>query len=166
MRATSEGHEEWNEAPVQGRTLTEWLAPLLKYAGVVLVAAAPAIVVLLATDLPPLAVLVAIPGLIYLPAGLIAASFPGGCLGPLNPLPALALIARIPAHYALTLGFLAVALVLGSGFAFVGQYLIMRDPVPFLAGIVGTFLRLLGPVAMARMLGLLVREHAEELFGA
>ncbi|APR85251.1 Hypothetical protein A7982_10600 [Minicystis rosea] len=165
VRATAEGHEEWNVIP-EGSRFSEWMAPLIKYSLVMFIAALPAIIVGFATHLAPLAALAGLFGLVYLPAGFIAASFPGGWLGPLNPLPAISLIARIPVQYAVTLGFLVLALVIGGTLAFLGQALVATVAMPMIPGVIAAFLRFLGPVVMARMLGLLVREHADELFGA
>jgi pilus assembly protein TadC len=78
---------------------------------------------------------------------------------------AVAFITRVPRPYAVTLGFVAVAAALSA----LVSYLMLAmeaalSAVPILPGMVSGAASMLGPMIMARMLGLLVREHAEEIW--
>jgi hypothetical protein len=92
---------------------------------------------------------------------LIVSAHREGCLGPLNPVPAVRIIARIPGPYLLTLGFLLVALVLG--FAVVYLTALLVGGIPIVGALALRVFGLYAPVVMARQLGVLVYEHREEL---
>jgi hypothetical protein len=170
VRITAEGQDEWSLGTDEGDTLLEWLRPLARFVIATAVAFGPAVAVGVGTGSPALAGIVAVGGLVYLPAALVIASYQNfGCLGAVNPLPALALIARIPGSYAVTLGFLLGAVALSIGVSLGGDALagaLTRAPLGgFVAGLLGSVAQLLVAMIAARMLGLLVREHAEEIFG-
>lgn len=112
----------------------------------------------------PLAVLSTLWAAAYLPGAMVAASLDDGCTGGANPLPVFELMRRIPGEYALTAGVL-IAL---SVPAIVIQALAAQVVVPI--PIVSTAVRLALsavsmalPLMMSRILGLLLRERAEEL---
>lgn len=112
----------------------------------------------------PTVVLAALWAVAYLPGAMIVASLHDGCLGGANPLPVLELIRRIPGDYALTAGVIFGVGVLSLLVNVVAA--MIQVPVP----IVSTALNLLlgavvlaGPLCMARVLGLLLRERADEV---
>lgn len=82
-------------------------------------------------------------------------------VGPLNPVPALRIIARIPGPYFLTLAFLLATLLLGAGAYYVARLAV--GGIPLLGPLVVRVIGLYAPVVMARQLGVLVHEHREEL---
>lgn len=97
-----------------------------------------------------------------LPAMLVVAAYREGCLSVLNPLPVVALISAIPGAYAKTV---AMLLPLGVGAAVVWQTclaLAAMVRVPLLGALVTVAawaVALYLPLVIARILGLLVREH-------
>jgi hypothetical protein len=161
VRTTAVGQDDFT---MEAETVLDWVSPLGRYFGTFLVAGAPALAAWIGTQSVPLTVAGGALGLVYLPAGFIAASYPSGCLGPLNPLPAIVLIARIPGAYAITLAFLAVTVGLGVGAGYAAKAISTAlAPVPVLPMLLALVLRMLPPAIAARMLGLLVREHGDEL---
>jgi hypothetical protein len=163
VRTTAVGQDDFT---MEAETVLDWVSPLGRYFGAFLVAAMPALAAWLATRNVALAAAGGVAGMVYLPAAFIAASYPSGCLGPLNPLPAIGLIAKIPGAYAVTLAFVAVAVGLGVGLGYVAAALARAlAVVPALPSLISMLLHLLPAAIAARMLGLLVREHGDELFG-
>lgn len=169
VRLTADGQDDWSLGTDEGSTILEWLRPLARFLIASAVAFGPAVAVGVGTGSPALAGIVAVGGFIYLPAALVLASYQNfGCLGALNPLPALALIARIPGPYVVTLGFLVSAVALSIAVSSAGDALAgALSAAPLGAGVAGLTVRvaqLLVAMIAARMLGLMVREHAEEIF--
>jgi hypothetical protein len=162
IRVTSLGHDDFGSVSFDALHVTEWFHPLIRYVLTLLVAFLPALITLVVLGAAGAiaSYAVALLGLVYLPAGLVVAARAEGCLAPLNPIPSLQLIARIPAAYLLTL--LALSLAAGAG---VGISLVERSVVgsSFLLALVGRVFELYAPSVMARMLGVMVREHAEVL---
>jgi hypothetical protein len=108
--------------------------------------------------------LAALWGVAYLPGAMIAASLHEGYLGGANPFPVIELMRRIPRDYALTTAVL-LALALASLLCTM-FFAMVRIPVPVVSTVVNLLLgavALAGPLAMARILGLLLRERADEL---
>lgn len=164
LRASAEGRDDLaSDAEVAGRLLL-WLEPLVRYLLTWLVAFSGAGLALFALGWPagaPVVLALTALGAFYLPAGLIVSAHREGCLGALNPVPAVRIIARIPGPYFLTLGFLLVALVLGACVVYLTALLL--GGVPILGGLALRVFGLYAPVVMARQLGVLVHEHREEL---
>jgi hypothetical protein len=103
-----------------------------------------------------------------LPAAIASTAYGGSFARALNPLPMIALVSRIPRDYARTVAMLA-ALTLGwacamaVGFGLLG---VLRGPLPVLAlplGFVLDAAMVYFPLAMARVVAVLLRERAEEL---
>jgi hypothetical protein len=117
-----------------------------------------------ARAMAPLVALAALWGVAYLPGAMIAASLHEGYLGGANPFPVIELMRRIPRDYALTTAVL-LALALASLLCTM-FFAMVRIPVPVVSTVVNLLLgavALAGPLAMARILGLLLRERADEL---
>jgi hypothetical protein len=123
------------------------------------------VAVLTAASLPVRYALASLGG-VYLPAGLIVAAGSESFARPLNPLPALAIIAKIPLPYATLLVIISGALGIGWAIQEVCTWL---EPLLWMIPLLPSFLAstlglgLYAPFVIARMLGLLVREHAEDL---
>jgi hypothetical protein len=164
LRASAEGRDDLAMDTEVAESAADWFAPLIRYLLTWLVSFAAAGFALLLLGWPtgalPAAVL-GILGLVYFPAGIIVAAHGGGCLGPLNPVPGVQLIARIPGAYFMTLAFLVLTLALGYGVVAVAQRLF--GGIPFLGPALVRVLGLVAPVIMARQLGILVHEHRELL---
>lgn len=162
IRFTSLGHDDFGSVSFDALHVTEWFHPLIRYLLTLFVAFLPAITTFVVLGPAGAVVIyaVAFVGLLYLPAGLVVAARAEGCLGPLNPLPSLQLIARIPGAYVLTLLALVVAAGVAAGITSVERAVVGSS---FLLALVGRVLELYAPSVMARMLGVMVREHAEEL---
>lgn len=113
--------------------------------------------------------LVALAGLwamAWMPAATAVAAHQDGCLGALNPVPVVQVIARIPADYARTVAALVPLCLLTLAVEAAGQGIVRAVPVPVLSTVlrlVASAAGLYGPLVMARVLGLLLRERAEEL---
>ena len=163
VRTTAAGEDDMTVALDSGNDMLDWLAPLVRYTLALVVAFTPAFLVFGLTRSTPLAVGVGVLGALYLPAALITAAHGSGCLGPINPIPAAQIIARIPGPYLLTVAFLGVAGALAFGLRIASDKLVAVVPIPFIPALLAGVVQLLAPVAMARLLGLLVREHGEEL---
>ncbi len=159
IRITGLGHEDLGSIDWEPTHFTEWFGPLVRYILTLLVAFLPAAVA--AVMLGPLAgwIMVAL-GICYLPAGMVIAAQAEGCLAPLNPVPSITLISRIPGAYVLTLGSLVLAAAAGVGITLAAKPILGTS---FLALLLTRVLSLYAPSVMARMLGIMVREHAEEL---
>lgn len=164
LRASAEGRDDLAVDTEIAESLVDWFAPLVRYLLTWVVCFAPAGFALFALGWPagaaPAAVL-GVLGLGYFPAGIIVAAHGGGCVGPLNPVPGVQLIARIPGAYFMTFAFLVLTLVLGFGVVAVAQRLF--GGIPFLGPALVRVLGLVAPVIMARQLGILVHEHRELL---
>lgn len=136
-----------------------WLRPYVRYALTFAVAFAPAIIVsaIFGGTFSPLVGALALLGSLYLPAGIVIAAHNDDWLSPLWPLPALRFIARIPGPYAMTCGFLMGTMVVGGGLA-----LALADASVLIRALAG-FWNFLMAMITGRALGILVREHGEEL---
>ncbi len=161
IRKTSSGGERAPE-PADFVDLSDLFAPLGRYLLVIASAVAPAGIAALAGAPAPVTVAASVFGAVYVPGAMIVASEESGLL--FNPLAAFAIARRIPGPYALTVGALALAAVVGAGLAVLAGALQNALPmIPFLPRLVAATLALYAPFTAARMLGLLVREHVEDL---
>ncbi|EYF03660.1 hypothetical protein [Chondromyces apiculatus] len=164
LRASSAGEEELTVALEDVSDFAGFLAPLGRYLITLFLAALPAVLLAFGTRNPVLTGLGALLGVVYLPAGLIVAAHGSGCLGPLNPAPAVQIIRAIPVPYTLTVGFVVVTGGLGVGLDLLGDAAAKAlARVPLLPGFLQAMLTLLPAVIVARMLGLLVYEHGDEI---
>ncbi|MBK7581704.1 MAG: hypothetical protein IPI67_16030 [Myxococcales bacterium] len=164
LRASAEGRDDLAVDTDIAGGLSVWMGPLVRYLLTFLVAFAPALAVLIGMGWAagaPLVIAAAALGVLYLPAGMIIAAHGDGCLSPLYPVPAVQLIFRIPLPYLITLAFLCLSLATGAALTWVVARLL--GEVPVLGGLLIRSVGLLGPVVMARQLGVLVHEHGEEL---
>jgi len=166
VRATGAGRDDLGLEGISEH-FWDWFQPLVRYVLTLLVAFGPAALLTLllgyhagaALVLPALAL-----GALYFPAGIIVAAHNEGCIAPFNPFIGLRLIARIPGPYFVTLAFLLVAAV--STWLMLAALVAldrMLSAIPFLPVLVSTVLILIGPVVMARLLGLLMREYKDDL---
>jgi hypothetical protein len=164
LRASAEGRDDLAVDTEIATHLSLWLAPLVRYVLTWLVAFSGALAALWFLGWPagaPLAVALGVLGLVYLPAGMIVAAHREGCLGPLNPVPPIQVIARIPGPYFLTLAFLGVTAVVGGALVWGAARVLFG--VPLVGGLLVRAVGLVPLVVMARQLGVLVDEHREEL---
>lgn len=100
----------------------------------------------------------------YLPGAMIMASLHDGCFGGANPLPVMELARRIPRDYALTAAVLLAMAIAALALAALGA--MVRVPVLFVSTVVRVLIDavvLTMPLAMARVLGLLLRERSDEV---
>jgi hypothetical protein len=106
-------------------------------------------------------------GMLYLPAGLILAAHSDGWLAPLNLLKATRLALRMPRNYLLTSVFVVVLTWIALAIFTLLELLYERTPMPMgiAVGIVFYVGWLVVPAIIARMLGILVREHVPEIDG-
>lgn len=164
VRATAEGRDDLASDTEIAGNVWLWFSPLIRYFLTLLVAFTPALAALVFlgwTASAPLVLALALLGLLYLPAGIIVAAHNEGCIAPLNPVPAVQIIFRIPGAYFLTLVFLLLAATLGGAVVY-GASLVLGS-IPILGALVLRVIGLYAPVVMGRQLGLLMREHGEEL---
>lgn len=120
----------------------------------------------------PLQVVLAVFGVLWavalLPAAVASTAYGGSFSRALNPLPMIALVGRIPREYALTvalLGALALAWLCARGIT-MGVVGLLGRPLPVLAlplGFAAEAAMVYFPLAMARVMAVLLRERAEEL---
>jgi hypothetical protein len=165
LRGTAEGRDDLASEMEISESFMLWFSPLIRYLLTLGVAYGPPIAALFILGWPAgAAVVIALAalGTFYLPAGMIVAAHQEGCLGPLNPIPGARIIARIPGPYLLTLGFLLLSLLVGAVLGYVA-HLVASIPVPVVTALCARAINLFAPLVMARQLGLLVREHGEEL---
>lgn len=160
IRRTGQGSEAL-ESDVSGDAF-DWLRPVLRYIAALIVSFGPGLTVLTFGG-PSLAVVGLVllgAGTLYLPAAVVVAAH--SISATLNPLPGLGLIRRIPGPYFLTVLFLVVALST-HGLVRIAVHEISSELGPFVAVFAAPVLGMYPSIVCARMLGLLVREHAEEL---
>lgn len=100
-----------------------------------------------------LGLLVLLPGLLLLPTMLVGALCGGGLLRLLNPIAALALVARRPQAYLRTFALVNLLGVLMAGTVDLGQMLKAALPIPVASAVLAHFLALWFPLAQARLLG-------------
>lgn len=164
IRATAAGRDDLGLEGVD-TSLAGWFHPVIRYLLTLLVAFGPAAVLALKLGYPEGAhvVLPALAlGVVYLPAGIVVAAHNEGCVAPLNPIVGVQLIARIPGPYFVTLGFLALASLITVAMQLaIGALHHALSGIAFLATMFAISASLVGPVVMARMLGLLLREHGD-----
>lgn len=101
--------------------------------------------------------------LVYLPASLILAAHSKGCLGGLNLIAGVKLIIREPVGYAVTLAGIAPAALLMVAFSIGSEIADSLIPIPFVPGLVGLMLTFIPALIVARILGLYLWHHEEEL---
>lgn len=162
LRAASDGSEDVEvDASNIGGSLFEWIGPGIRFFLATFVAFLPALIAASALGDPTsfLVGALVVFGLLYLPAGVIAAAEANVWYAPLNPAPALMLIARIPGAYAIACVMLIVLFGISSGVVAA----VSRIEVPFVGAILAGILGYFPLVAAARMLGILVYEKREEL---
>ncbi len=167
IRATARGGDDLPHAA----DFVDWsdvIRPTVRSLMACVVAFAPLVVALAgAADsraMAPLVVAAALWALAYLPGAMIAASLHDGCFGGANPFPVIELMRRIPRDYALTTAVLLAVAV--ASLACTAAFAMVRIPVPVVSTVVNLLLgavALAGPLTMARILGLLLRERADEL---
>lgn len=167
IRATARGGDDLPHAT----DFVDWsdlIRPTIRSMMAAAVALAPLLATLAgAADVRALAPLVPIAALwavAYLPGAMIVASLHDGCLGGANPFPVIELMRRIPRDYALTVGVLVA--VSAASMLVAALLAMVRVPVPIVGTVVTLALgavALAGPLWMARILGLLLRERADEV---
>jgi hypothetical protein len=156
LRAAATGHDELRFDIVDR---LGWIGPAARFIATSLLAFGPGALAayFLGAD-SPAAIGALLLGAAYFPAALVVAAHGEG-LGGMNPVTAIRFIARIPVPYAQTLFFLAIAGLAGG----VLVWLATSVSVPIVSPVLASFAGLYAPMVMARMLGLLIREHEEEL---
>ncbi len=167
VRSTAAGEDE----PPYGVDLDGWLevfATLLRYQFLVALAAAPATAFAItmgvsAGTLPMLSVLV-VGGLLYLPAALIVAAHANGFFSAIWPLSPLRVAVRFGVVY-LRIGAATVVLGLGALLAFALALVLMAlaSPIPLVPGFLAACVAAYGLLVNARFLGLVVREHRQDV---
>lgn len=169
IRHGARGEED---APAAADFQTWWdlALPLLQGLTAMAIPALP-LVAALFTDGPvrvALTVFGALWAIALLPAALASTAYGGSFARALNPLPMIALVSRIPRDYARTVAMLGALTVVWAcakavGFGLLG---VLRGPLPVLALPLGFALdaaMVYFPLAMARVVAVLLRERAEEL---
>ena len=162
LRSSADGKDTLEVDASELGDVWSWFAPFFRYLGAVLVSFGAAIVAAVLLEPSEIAIVyaLALAGALYFPAAVIVAAHQHeGFLGALNPVTSFGLITRIPAAYAVTLGFLAGAGALGGAVNYATDLI----EVPILGGIVHRVFGFFAPVVMMRMLGVLVNEKREEL---
>lgn len=162
LRTASVGSEDVAVDPSEiSSSIVGWVGPAFRVFLACLVAFLPAVMVALVLGESGMLGVAALglAGGLYLPAALIVAAHDDRWLAPLNPAPAVMLIARIPGSYFTACAMLFVLFALSGGVSAGAQRLDMGIVSSLLQWVLG-FLPL---VAAARMLGILVHEKREEL---
>lgn len=167
IRATARGSDDLPHS-VEFIDWSDVIRPTVRAMLAAAVALAPLMLSLgYAHDSPALIPLVAVSAAwaaAYLPGAMVVASLTDGCLGGANPFPVLELVRRIPRDYAITAGVIAalcVPMTLINAAAAA-----IAIPVPFVSAAVRVAMgavALAMPLGMARILGLLLRERADEV---
>jgi hypothetical protein len=120
----------------------------------------------LGTDNPvvlPVAAILTLAGLAYMPASMMVASLTTGCLGPLNPVAGIMIMTRVPSAYAITTFCVAVVVMVHTlvmAVVFTATKLI---PLPFVPGLIQNTAMLVLPTVAARMLGIFLHQNRHEL---
>lgn len=162
LRASSDGNEDVEVDPTDiSGSLVGWISPAIRFFLVCFVAFLPAGIgaSALGDASSWIVFLLGALGLFYLPAGVIAAAEANAWYAPLNPVPAVMVISRIPGAYFIACGMLLVLFTI-SGVA-IG--LALQIEVPYVGTSLAGLFGYLPLVAAARMLGILVYEKREEL---
>jgi DNA-directed RNA polymerase subunit RPC12/RpoP len=161
VRKTSRGGDRAPE-PADFVDLWDLFAPLVRYALVIVCALVPLLAATLLGAPSPVVIAMGVVGALFVPGGMIAASEESGFL--FNPIGAVGIVRRIPGPYLVLVVCLALVALLGAGVAMVATALqAALTMIPVLPRLVASTLGLYAPFTAARMLGLLVREHVEEL---
>jgi hypothetical protein len=155
----------------QGTDFTDFgdlLVPSFRFLLAFLVPFVPAILSFyaLGTDNPvviPVAGLLALAGLAYMPASVMVASLTSGCLGPLNPAAGIMIMTRVPSAYTITT-FCVAVVVMVNGLVMAAVYAATNlIPLPFLPGLIQNTAGLVLPTVAARMLGIFLHQNRHEL---
>jgi len=173
VRHTGRGRDTL-PAPTEFEGLSDILAPAVRFVLAGLMALVPLLYVLSRANLSAPGASVSVPGLViaglwavaWMPAAMAVAAHQEGCLGSLNPVPVVQVIARIPGDYARTVLVLAPLVVLSVGVDVVAAMLLRGVRVPVVTSVVAIAFTAVGlylPMVMSRILGLLLRERAAEL---
>lgn len=141
----------------------DFLRPYLKFVTVLVVALVPLGLTMLAFD-GPLGYAGLVFAFFYAPGALMIAAEEGGVFRGLDPRPVVRIFLRIPGPYLLLVGLGAVVLPLAALVLHLeNQLLLIGIAVPFLWPILSVPVILYFPMVYARMLGIVLREHAYEL---
>jgi hypothetical protein len=161
VRSTADGSDH-PPMPTDYVEATDLIRPMWRafLAGAIAIVPAIAAGIALGTA-PALACLVL--GLLYLPGGLLIAAHSNRWLAPANVPSALHIGARIGKPYALVAALLALLGPLCLVVWVDAIELAMLVPIPIVPGLVANTATLVVPIALARIVGLLVREHRPEL---
>jgi hypothetical protein len=162
LRTTAHGSNDLTLDASDVGPIHQWFAPLIRYLLAAAFAFGPAGAAYVGLGMEggaPVVYGLLLVGFAYFPAAIVVTALSDGILAGANPVPAIGLIARIPADYALTLGFLVLAGVAGA----VAERSASVVEVPILGGLVLRVLGLYSLVVAARILGLFVWEKREEL---
>lgn len=146
----------------------DFVAPIVRFYLAILVCLVPALVVWRAApaEAPWYAnaiIAAAAVGLSILPASIVTAAHSTGCFGPLNPIPAVQIVFRIPGPYVLVTLAVAAVTALDAGFVIASAPLFAQIPVPIVPSALQATLGLYLPLVSARMLGLLIYHYEDEL---
>ncbi len=173
VRQTGQGRDAM-PAPTEFEGFSDILAPAVRFVFAALVALIP--LALVVTRVGPSlgqggagAVVVGLAGLwavAWMPAAVAVAAHLDGCLGALNPIPVVQVIARIPVDYAKTVAVLVPLMALSVGVDAAAAGVAMGVRVPVLSAVVKIVMGAVGlylPMVMARIVGLLLRERSVEL---
>lgn len=162
--------EEHAPAAADFQTWWDLALPLMQGVTALVIPSLPLVAALFASG--PLQVALAVFGGLWavalLPAAVASTAYGGSFARALNPLPMVALVGRIPRDYALTvamLGALTLAWLLAKGIT-LGVVGVLSRPLPVLAiplGFAAEAAMVYFPLAMARVMAVLLRERAEEL---
>jgi hypothetical protein len=137
--------------------------PYLRFAAVLVVALVPFGLTMVAFD-GPLAYAGLLFAFFYAPGALMIAAQDQGILRGLDPRPVLRIFARIPGPYMMLVGLGAIVLPLSAVVVHVENELaVFGLAVPFVWPILSVPVVLYFPMVYARMLGIVLREHAYEL---
>lgn len=170
IRRGARGEED---APAMADFTNWWslIVPLLQSAAALFFPLLPAVLSAVYLDgvLQALALLVSAAWAIALsPAAIASVAFEGSFARAVNPLPMIALVTRIPGAYSTTVGFLATLSFAWFAATWFANYItaalmfplpVVAIPLRMLAEAVLVFF----PLAMSRVVAVMLREHAEEL---
>lgn len=162
LRAASRGDDDPEVDPTDlSARILAWIAPAVRYTLAFVVALGPSLVAALVLGESGMLFAGALffLGAVQLPAGLIVAAHSPAWYAPLNPVPAVRLIFRIPGPYAVAFGMLVGLSMLGTGGVAVAHALDLGVASDVLAATA----QYMPMVAAARLLGTLVYECREEL---
>lgn len=164
-RHTADGSDH-PPMPADYVDLSDPIRPAFRCFFALSVAYAPALLIGVRADGPVAswtALAYALFGSIYLPGGLILAAHSNGWFAPANVAKAIALASRVGRKYMLTVVVLGIAMPFGFWlWNFLATNAIVL-PVPVVPGVVAHTIACYVPVALGRLLGLVVREHAHQL---